>query len=498
MKNIYKIITIVIKSRDEKYVERNDDYMSQLKKGISFTGLIALGAAGVIGSSWIYTNSKFFSKYGAGGEIFGLAVATVIAIFIALTYAELATIFPRAGGEVVYTYVAYGGKTSFVAGWALIGAYLSSLAFYVTASSLLLSKIFPQLSSGPSYTIAGTSVFLPELVIGVVITLCVFLFNYFGANLASGLQQVMFGGMIIIGIILVVVGFSHGSPSNFWPAFAPDMSPSMSIIRFILPAMTFLTGFELVAVLAEEANMSPRKIGISVIMSIVMAGSFYIIVLLSSAWVIPWQQTAKLSMGTIDAFKTAGFPVLGYAAFAVSALGLATSFLGLFAATPRLIMSLSRANMLPKAFLKTHPKYGTPTNALWLTLLFTLGFGWLGKGAMVWFLDMGGFTVAIAWILTVMSLFKIRKKYPDLKGAFRAPSLVVPLIGGIAAVAVAVATLIPGTSLSLAWPYEYVILIVWLIAGFILYKMAPRVDEENNLKELLGDFYKLIKPNEAK
>lgn len=467
--------------------------MSELKKGISFRGLIALGAAGVIGSSWIYTNSKFFAKYGAGGEIFGLAIAAVIAIFIALSYAELATIFPRAGGEVVYTYVAYGKKISFVAGWALIGAYLSSLAFYVTASSLLLTRIFPGLATGPFYTIGGVSVHLPELIIGVVITLLIFLFNYYGASLASGLQQFLFAVMIILGVILLIVGFSHGSPSNFWPAWSSDMSPGLSIMRFILPAMTFLTGFELVAVMAEEANMSARKIGICVILSIAIAGGFYTLVLLSSAWVIPWQETAKLDMGTIDAFKTAGFTILGYAAFAISALGLVTSFLGLFAATPRLMLSLARANILPKAFTKTHPKYGTPTNALYLTLAFTLGLGWLGKGAMVWFLDMGGFTVAVAWVLTVLSLVKIRKRYPDLKGAYRVSSLALPLLGGIMAILVAGATLIPGTSLSLVWPYEYAILIVWIVAGFILYLKAPKVDEQESLKDLLGDYYDKLK-----
>lgn len=467
--------------------------MPQLKKEINFFGLVALGAAGVIGSSWIYTNSKFFAKYGAGGEIFGLALATIIAVFIALSYAELATIFPRAGGEVVYTYVAFDRKTSFIAGWALIGAYMSSLAFYVTASSLLLAWVFPQLATGPFYVIAGTKIHLPELLVGVIITILVFLFNYYGVKVASGAQSIMFTSMIVLGALLVIVGFSHGSFANFWPAWTSEMKPSPSIIRFLLPAMTYLTGFELVAVMAEEANMSERKIGISVILSILLAGAFYTIVLLSSAWVIPWQQTAKLELGTIDAFKTAGFPVLGYAAYAISVLGLVTSFLGLFVATPRLMLSLARANILPKFLVETHPKYGTPTNALYLTLAFALGLGWLGKGAMVWFLDIGGFTVAIAWALTVASLIKIRKKYPQLKGAYKAPNLLLPFLGGLIAIAVAAASLIPGTDLSLVWPYEYIILLVWFVVGFILYSLAPKISDKEALKELLGEYYDMIK-----
>ena len=470
--------------------------MAELQKRISFAGLVALGAAGVIGTSWVYTNSRFFAAYGAGGEIFGFVAATFLASLIALAYAELSTIFPRAGGEVVYTYVAFGKTTSFIAGWSLVGAYLASLAFYVTASGLLLSWIFPQLEQGPYYVIAGTKIHLPELIIGIAITLLVFFVNYYGVHLASGLQLVMFGIMITLGAILAVVGFSHGKLSNFWPAWGKDMDPFFSTIRFVLPAMTYLTGFELVAVLAEEANMPQRKIGISVILSVVLAGLFYTVVLLSSAWIIPWQETAKLKLGTIDAFKVAGFPALGWGAYFISVLGLVTSFLGLFAATPRLILSLARAGILPSSFAKTHPRYGTPTNALFLTLAFTLGLGWLGKGAIVWFLDMGGFTIAIAWVLATLCLVKIRKEYPHLKGAYRASTTALPLIGGVVAIIIALATLIPGTSLSLVWPEEYLILGVWALVGVILYAMAPKEDREKELRSLLGEYYDLI--NKAK
>jgi amino acid transporter len=119
--------------------------MSALRKSIGPFPLIAMGAAGIIGTSWIYTNGEFFAAYGAGGEVFGLAIATVLASFIAMAYAELTSKFPRAGGEIVYGYVAFNRTVSFVGGWLLIGAYVSSLAFYVTASGTLLSQLFPSL-----------------------------------------------------------------------------------------------------------------------------------------------------------------------------------------------------------------------------------------------------------------------------------------------------------------------------------------------------------------
>ncbi|MCH4163612.1 MAG: APC family permease [Lentilactobacillus diolivorans] len=438
---------------------------NSLKRGMGFWGLISMGVGGVIGSSWIYTNSQFFKQYGAGGEIFGLSLASVLAVLISLSFAELSTIFPESGGEVVYGYAAFGKKGALFAGWALLGSYISILAFYVTASSFLISTIFPEIATGPYYTFAGVKVYLIELAIGIAFTVSVFVINYFGAKLTGNVQIVLMALLIFLGVVIIVVGMAKGRPSNFLPAFTDKQPVFSSIFRFSLPAMTFLTGWESVAILAEETNIPKRKIGIVVILSIVISAFFYILVLLSSAWIFPWEKTATMQMGTIDAFKAAGYPVLSIFAYLVSFLGLVTAFLTLFTAAPRLIFSLARGNILPKAFAKVHPKYGTPTNALWLVLALVLGLGWIGKGALVYFLDMGGFSIALAWSFDAFCLLKIRLKYPDINGGFRNKHLILPMIGGIFALSIAIFTIIPGTPVSLVWPYEYVILGIWCVLG---------------------------------
>ncbi|ATF42205.1 APC family permease [Weissella paramesenteroides] len=446
-------------------------FMAQngLKPSISTLGIISLGSGGVIGSSWIYTNSQFFHQYGAGGEIFGLLAASVLAILVSLSFAELSTVYPKAGGEVVYGYKAFGKKGGMFAGWALLGSYLSALAFYVTASSMLLSQIIPQIATGPAYSFAGMKVHYTELALGVLITLFIFAINYRGASLTSNVQIVLFILLVIIGVVLVVVGFSHGKPSNFWPAFYDGQSKTPEIFRFILPAMTFLTGWESIGVMAEEVKTPARKIGRIVVIAIMIAAAYYLLVLLASAWIHPWQSTAKMEMGTIDAFKAEGFPLLGTAAFVISFLGLGTSFLALFSAAPRLIYSLAEQKILPQYFAKVHPKYGTPSRAIVMTLVLVLSLGWLGKGALTYFLDIGGFLTALAWGINAFNLWAIRRKYPELKGGFRNKHLWLPILGGVIAILIAVATLIPGTGVSLVWPYEYVILGIWVVIGLISY-----------------------------
>lgn len=463
--------------------------MNDLQKSLGLPALVALGAAGVLGTSWIYTNGEFFAKYGAGGEIFGLALGALLASFIALSYAELASKFPRAGGEVVFGYVAFNRTVGFLAGWLLIGAFISSIAFYVTASGMLLSKIFPSLTTIPLYTIADTTVYLPVLLVGIVLAAVVCAINAYGMRLGGGTQLLFFGIIIVIGVALAVVGFAAGSPGNFWPPYASDGDPVPQTLRFILPAMTFLTGFSLVAILAEDANMSPRRIGTAVVATVIIAGTFYCVVLLASAWIIPWTETATLDEGTIDAYRIAGFPILGWGAYAISVLGLLTSFLALFVATSRMMLALARAGLFPRIFAQVSERRGTPINALLFTLVLALAFGLLGEGALIWFLDTGGVYIGLAWFIGVVSMYQVRRCYPHVEGPYHVRLSWLPAIGGVAALLVILATLAPGTDMSLVWPYEYAILLVWVVLGVVIYVLAPKDSENRALKTLLGDQY---------
>jgi APA family basic amino acid/polyamine antiporter len=455
--------------------------------------LVALGAAGVLGTSWVYTASDFFAKYGAGGEIFGLAVGGLLAASIALAYAELASRFPRAGGEIVFACAAYGRRIAFIAGWLLVGAYVSSLAFYVTASGMLLAVLFPGLKSIPLYSIAGARVYLPVLGVGVLLTCVVWAFTAFGMRLAGTIQLLLFAAMVTIWLALLAVGFTTGNIDNFWPAYDQDSDPVTSTLRFVLPAMTFLTGFSLVSVLAEDAALPPRRVAHAVLLTVLIAATFYCTALLATAWLVPWQTTARLDEGVIDAFRTAGYPILAWGAYGISMLGLLTSFLALFSATSRALVALARAGLFPGALARLSPS-GRPLNALFLTATLTLGLGWLGKGALLWLLDTGGVYIGLAWLIAVMSLYRIRRLHPEQSAPYPARPGWLPALGGFAAAAVIVACLLPGTGLSLVWPQEYLILAGWTLLGIAIYRLAPTTSEADTLAGVLGPEYQMLRP----
>ena len=449
--------------------------------------LIALGVSGVVGSSWIYTNGKFFEEYGAGGMIFGLALGTLLAACVALSYAQLTGLFPRAGGEVVFSYTILGRPLGFITGWLLIGAYVSSLAFYFTSFGVLLEFYIPEMAEFPAYTLAGSTVTWPILIAGLLLTLLFYVLNVRGASLGGQLQVILFTGLIGIGLLLAIVGFGSGSWDNFWPAFREDQNPALNTMRFVVPGMTYMAGFGLIATLAEDAKLPAQKVGRLVVATVLIAGAFYCIVLASSAFIMPWEQVAGMEQGTITAFTEAGFPLLGALAFSIAILGLLTSFLGLFMATSRIVVALARVNLLPNRFAVIDAKYGTPKNALQLVVVITVVLGLLGRGAMTAFLDTGGIYLGIVWILVVACQLQLKTKYPDLYNSSKLKAGFVPVIGaGGAALTIALAVW-PGTSMSLVWPLEYLVLLVWAAVGLIFYMMSKPIEHEDALLELLGE-----------
>ena len=468
--------------------------MSELKKGISPLAMVAIGAAGVIGSSWLYLGSAFFGAFGAGGTVLGMALGAVLACCVALAYSELAARFPRAGGEMVYAYVGGGRLLSFLVGWLLIGAYGGMVAFYVTAAGRLLSAMWPSLESVPLYTIGGETVHLPVLAVGVALTLMMLGLNWFGVSFGAITQLVLFAVMLVLAVVVAAVGFGAGSLDNALPLFDSASqeigSPVAATLAFLLPAFAFLAGFGVVAVLAEEARADARKIGRIVTISVVLAGLFYVIVLAATAFVLPWQQTAGLTNGTIEAFDVAGFPVISVLAFVIGVLGLLTTFLAVFAACSRLMMALARVGLLPGFLRAVDERSGVPRNALLFTTAIGLGLGWLGPGALLWFLNVGGVYIGVVWAVTVYCFYMVRRRYPRMASPYRVRLGWVPAVGALAGVVVILGGLVPGLPLSLVWPYEYAIIGVWLVAGLVLYRLAPRTHSRDEaLKALLGDHY---------
>jgi len=471
-----------------------------LKRVLEWHELLALGVAGVIGSSWAYLNTAFYEAYGPGATVYGFAISTALAFLVALCFAEMGSTISREGGEVAFVFPTLGLTGSFIVGWMYILAWLvATCSFYVAAFGFLLSFIIPQLHTIPIYEVAGWPVYLPALLIGIFMNIVAFILNYIGVKIAARAQFYMFVLLMICGVIIAVTAFIKGSVSNFFPPFPEGANPLLNSARFALMSITYITGAELLATVAEETRVRPRIFGYLIASSALIAGAFYILMMVSGAIVMPWQEAVKVaSRGLIDEMARIHL-ALGLIVWLASVLGMITSWIPGMMSMSRTVFALARAGLLPELFERIHPRYGTPTNALVFVLIVSTILGLLGRRAMIWFLDVGGVSIGTYWLIAALSLILTRRRYPESKlpRYFKAPAPYI--IGGIAIIGTAsliILTLIPGTEISLVWPYEYLILISWVVLGIIIYpftsRRAKKIGYEKIARNLLGEYYDLL------
>jgi APA family basic amino acid/polyamine antiporter len=152
--------------------------------------------------------------------------------------------------------------------------------------------------------------------------------------------------------------------------------------------------------------------------------------------------------------------------------GILTSWIGFYVGGSRAIYALAKAGMLPKSLGELHPKYNTPHKAILLIAVLTTVAPLFGRPALVWLVDAGGLALVVAWFMVALSFIILRKKNPSLKRPFLLPGGT--WVGWVAVLmSFGICILyMPGMPSALVWPYEWVIIFVWVLLGFIFYKVS--------------------------
>ena len=140
----------------------------QFVRVIRLREILALAFGAMIGWSWVALTGNWIDKAGSVGAMLAFGVGGVAVILVGLTYAELASAMPQAGGEHVYSHRALGATASFICTWAILLGYVSVVAFEAVALPTVVDYLVPGFSRGYLWTIAGWDVQLTWVLVGVV------------------------------------------------------------------------------------------------------------------------------------------------------------------------------------------------------------------------------------------------------------------------------------------------------------------------------------------
>ncbi len=431
----------------------------KLKRDLGVFGSFSIGFADVGADIYVALGLVLFFAMGAAP--LALAIAATGYIFTALSYAELASAIPMAGGASVFAREAFDDFWSFVAGWGLLldytidialfgwitmgylGSFLSNLGAagipYVGTLACLNSINTLGISGAPNYTFQAVG----------TITLCLILMalNYIGIRESANLNISLSVISIISEIALLLIGFIL-----VWnlPTFIHNITQlgtGVSWTNFgwgITVAMVSFIGLESISQAAEETRRPDKTIPLStkaLIVAVILAG----LLLCTLAVGLPGMSpttigTAYQNDPVTGVAKGIGIglgqanPLYILLPLWVGLLGvlmlLMSTNTGVIGAS-RVTYSMARYKIMPRWFSKVHPSFRVPTRTVVVFSLASIGFVlfvWLmgtykltSEDPTIILGDLYNYGALVSFMLVNLSLIVLRNKRPELYRPYKSP-----------------------------------------------------------------------------
>ncbi|OEC84678.1 MULTISPECIES: APC family permease [Methanobacterium] len=382
-------------------------------KMLSLFDVINLVVGTIVGAD-IYIAAAFGAGLLGPASIIAWALAGVMAIIIALSFAECSSLIPRAGGPYVYAKDAFGDFIGFLSGWALLIASWSAIAVFPLAFVAYLQYFFPSMP------------FVAQTIIKIIFIVILTGINYIGVREAGRVNDILTTLKLAPIILFTLAGiiFFIFNPSQLISNFTPVAPLGFTGIGSALVLIFWAyVGFELVTVPSDEIYDSKRTIPKAIVLGMGIVALFYIITNFVIVGIVPWQQ---LSLSTAP-LALAGYALLaGFGALFLT-VGALFSISGSDEAgilsSSRIPYAMAGDGLLPKMFARKHQKYDTPYVALIVQGIITGAAAIFGTISSLIILSV--FTLLFCYLVTCISVFPLRKRYGR---SIKIPSII-PVLG---------------------------------------------------------------------
>ena len=437
--------------------------------------VITLSFGAMIGWSWVLLTGEWLQRAGTIGAISAMVIGGIAVIFISLTYAELVSAMPEAGGEHVYTHRALGRLPSFICTWALIMAYVTVPVFESVALPTAMEYLFPDLRIGLLWRVVDSNVYASMVMVGVVGAILMSGANYIGIRFAAILQSIITIVFLLIGLSFIGGSMVNGDIQNTTPMFTSGVGGAMSVL-IMVPAL--LVGFDVIPQSAEEINVPPEQIGKLLVFSVSLAVLWYVIITLAVSLAMDQTSLVDADIATADANAVVwNSQIAGKIMIIAGIAGILTSWNAFILGGSRVIYAMAKSGLLPSAFAKLHPKYKTPYLAILMIGGLSCISPFFGRTILVWIIDAGSFAIVIAYGMVAFAFLRLRIKEPDMQRPFKLRyGMTIGYLALLMSIGLFVIYL-PGSPSALLWPYEWAMVLGWILLGVIFYWLASRQEK---------------------
>jgi amino acid transporter len=400
-------------------------HVDRLQRQLGIWSAAAVLVGTTIGSGIFRVPSGIAQQVGTSGAILMLwIVGGAIALFGALTVAELAALFPRSGGIYVFLREAYGPLPAFLFGWTQLLVIRPSALGGIAMLFAEYVRVFVPLSGGQVRMVAAAAI------IGLATA------NIVSVKFGSMVQNASAAAKVATLLGLVVAAFAFGdfaSGSFAQPvAWSPLSWGGFGIA--LVSVMWAYDGWADLTFVAGEVRDPERTLPRALLGGTMAVVVIYLLVNLAYLYVLPASEMPGRPLVAADAAQVV-FGQVG--ASVVAAMVMLSAFGALNGSTmtgPRIFYAMAEDRLFFRPIAAVHPRFRTPFAAIMLAS--ALGIGYVSFRS---FEELAGAFVLGIWpfyVLAVLGVFLLRRTRPDLHRPYRAWGYpVVPVVFLVASLA---------------------------------------------------------------
>lgn len=439
------------------------------RRKIGLFGATSLGVGAIVGGGILALAGTAFAVAGPAA-LLAFALNAGIAFLTALSFAELATMFPQSGGAYAFAKRVLSVRAAFTIGWivwfaSIVAGVLYALGFAEYAR-LALDRLLPALGlTVPGWLLSRAGTLALAGGATVVYALLLARGGGGGGNWINVGKVAAFAVLIAFGLAALVGAPAADGALRLTPFFPGGVGGLLAAMGFTFIAFQ---GFGVIAAAAGEVDAPARTVPRAMLLALTVAVVIYLPLLLVIATVgVPEgesvRELARAYPDTLVAVAARGF--MGAAGFwlvvAAAVLSMLSALQANLFAASRIATAMAADRTLPRTLGRTDAR-GTPAAAVWagavalLALLLLLpDVAAAGAAASLIFLAVFTLVHGIAVLARLRSA--------DRPAPFRTPLFpLVPVLGGVACASLA---LFQGVTV----PSAGAIALVWLLVGAFVY-----------------------------
>jgi APA family basic amino acid/polyamine antiporter len=405
-----------------------DGQQPKLVRGLSLLDAVLLLVSGIIGSS-IFLTAKDIAGPLPSPPLFFLVwiLGGAISLCACVAFAELGSMYPDSGGQYIYLREAYGDLVAFLYGWMLFAvANGGTIAALSVASAAYMGNIVPAISQQHViFSLAGLP-FTRAHAVGLVLIAVLTYVNVFGLRWGALLQNMSTWTKFVAMAVFVVLGFAIGKGhwSNFTAHTAGGLSMGLSPSQFIsalgvglIAVFWAYDGWVYVTWVAGEVKDPRRNVPLAMVLGVLVVGAIYLAMNMTYVYALPLTEIAKYETIAHTAASVLFSPKAALWLSATIAISCFSAAAACTLSGSRVYMAMAQDGVFFRRMAVIHPKWRTPA------------FSLIGQGIWAAALTVSGsydflytyviFGMMLSYTLTVIGLFVLRWKRPDVPRPYR-------------------------------------------------------------------------------